>query len=84
MIFDGISKDRAAKFFETARASTILEYKQILTVSFNSSRLLYKLKSKIEVKLDVFILNSECFHDSVVVQRQAIVFVTVKSSEIKR
>ena len=29
----------------------------------------------------VFILNSECFLDSVVVQRQAIVFVSVKSSE---
>ena len=44
MTFDGISKDIVSKFFETARTSTILEYKQILTASLNSSGLLNKLR----------------------------------------
>ena len=43
MTFDGISKGTVSKFFETARISTILEYKQILTASMNSLGLLNKL-----------------------------------------
>ena len=44
MTFDGISKDTVSKFFETAQTSAILEYKQILTASLNSSGLLNKSK----------------------------------------